>query len=255
MMATAELPALVLLALVLGIAFLYSSVGFGGASGYLAAMSLFAIAPQTMASTALTLNVVVASLAFVAFYRTGHLDWRLLWPFLLTSIPAAFVGGYLYIDERVYLILLNVALTYVAVRMLFNEHFTRPLADETKVDAFPLPLALLAGFGIGLLSGMVGVGGGIFLAPLIVVAGWGTAKQAAAVAAAFILLNSLSGIAGRLAAEQFSMGALGIFLLPAGLVGGWVGSRIGARHLSGVAVRRMLGVVVLIAVAKLWLTL
>ena len=255
MMDTAELPTLVLPLLVLGIAFLYSSVGFGGASGYLAAMSLFAITPQTMASTALTLNVLVASLAFVAFYRAGHLDWRLLWPFLITSIPAAFVGGYLHIDERFYLILLNVALTYVAVRMLFNEHFTRALADETTPDAFPLPLALLAGLGIGLLSGMIGVGGGIFLAPLIVVAGWGTAKQAAAVAAAFILLNSLSGIGGRLAADQFAVGALGIFLLPAGLMGGIFGSRIGARHLSGVAVRRMLGVVLLIAVARLWLAL
>ena len=247
-----ELPPLVLPLLVLGIAFLYSSVGFGGASGYLAAMSLFAISPQVMASTALTLNVLVASLAFVAFYRAGHLDWRLLWPFLITSIPAAFVGGYLHIDERLYLILLNMALTYVAIRMLFNERFTRPLADDVAPTSFPLHLALLAGLGIGLLSGMIGVGGGIFLAPLIVVAGWGTAKQAAAVAAAFILLNSISGIAGRLAADQFSVGMLGLFLLPAGLLGGLVGSHLGARYLTGIAVRRLLGVVLLIAVVKLW---
>jgi uncharacterized membrane protein YfcA len=253
-MDVAPFPSLALPTLILGIAFLYSSVGFGGASGYLAAMSLFAISPQVMASTALTLNVLVASLAFVAFYRAGHLNWRLLWPFLITSIPAAFVGGYLRIDERFYLILLNVALTYVAIRMLFNEFFTRPIADSAKPESFPLHLALIAGLGIGLLSGMIGVGGGIFLAPLIVVTGWGTVKQAAAVAAAFILLNSMSGIAGRWAADQYEIGALGLLLLPAGFVGGMAGSRLGARYLSGAVVRRLLGVVLLIAVLRLWLT-
>ena len=240
--------------LIMGIAFLYSSVGFGGASGYLAAMSLFAIAPQIMASTALTLNVLVASIAFIAFYRAGHLNWRLLWPFLLTSIPAAFIGGYLQIDEQIYLVLLNVALTYVAIRMLFNEYFTRPIAD-IESDSFSLPLALGAGLGIGLLSGMIGVGGGIFLAPLIVVTGWGTAKQAAAIAAAFILLNSLSGIAGRWMADQYAMDGLGLIVLPAGFIGGMAGSHLGARYLSGAAMRRLLGVILLVAVTRLWITL
>ncbi len=139
------LPPILLALAVLVIAFFYASIGFGGASGYLAAMSLFAIPTMVMSSTALTLNVLVSALSFTAFYRSGHLNWRLLWPFLITSIPAAFLGGYLKVDTQVYLILLNLALTYVAVRLLLFEFFSRK--RETVRNEFPLSAGISSGVG------------------------------------------------------------------------------------------------------------
>lgn len=243
------MPSYILTLLVAAIAFLYSSVGFGGATGYLAAMGLFGLPPQSMASTALVLNVLVASISFSAYYRAGYLEWRLLWPFLVTSIPAAFLGGYMKLSDQVYYILLYAVLTFVAVRLLF---FSK-VQDAGMVRRRP-PLwgMLLAGFTIGLLSGMVGIGGGIFLSPVIIFAGWGTPKQASAVAAAFIVLNSLSGLVGRLLGGNFVFGEFGLTLLPFGLLGALAGSYLGARHLSNAILRRALGVVMFLAVLNYW---
>lgn len=230
------------------IAFLYSSVGFGGATGYLAAMSIFGVQPEVMASTALILNVMVASISFSSYYRAGHLNIRLLWPFLVTSTPAAFLGGYLELTDQIYFALLYAVLTFVALRLLF---FSNRLETRT-VSLPPLWLALLVGAGIGLLSGMVGIGGGIFLSPVIILSGWGTSKQASAVAALFITLNSISGLAGRFTGGNFVFGELGVMLIPFGLLGALAGSYMGAKQFSGLALRRALGIVMTFAVIHFW---
>lgn len=245
------MPPLPLLILVPIIAFLYSSVGFGGASGYLAVMGLFQLSTSLMASTALTLNVVVAGISFTSYARAGHLEKRLLLPFLATSIPAAFLGGYFKINDTLYFLILYGVLTYIMVRMLF---FPSKGDESASLRPVPLPLALLSGAAIGMLSGMVGIGGGVFLSPLIILLHWGTTKQASAAAAAFIVLNSISGLLGRLSGGNFELGTLGLVLLPLGILGAWLGSWLGARRFSGRLLQRLLGLVLLIAVSKYWLT-
>jgi len=242
-------PTLLTLA-VTTIAFLYSSVGFGGATGYLAAMTLFGLLPQTMASTALVLNILVASISFTNYYRAGHLNPRLLLPFLVTSIPAAFLGGYLKLSDPIYYTLLYIVLTFVAIRLLFFTKCTRAESAPSKQPH--LWMALLTGLGIGLLSGMVGIGGGIFLSPVIILAGWGCSKQASAVAAAFILLNSVSGLIGRVAGGNFAFNAFGFALIPFGLMGALGGSWLGAQRLSSLNLRRALGVVMSLAATNYW---
>ena len=245
-----NLPSPLLAVLVTAVAFLYASVGFGGASGYLAVMSQFGIDPAIMASTALILNIVVASIAFINYTRAGALRLDLLLPFLLTSVPAAFLGGYFKLQADVYLLLLYAVLTYVMLRMLFAR--PEPQTGTEDLHPFPLWLALTCGAGIGLLSGMVGIGGGIFLSPLIILARWGTPKQAAATAAGFIVLNSISGLLGRALGGNFVLGAFGVALLPLGIIGALAGSYLGARKFSGLWTRRILGVVLLIAIANFW---
>jgi uncharacterized protein len=177
MLDPSTLPPWSLVVLAFGVAFLYSSVGFGGGSGYLAAMSLFALSTQLIASTALTLNILAASIAFLTYWQSGYFEPALLWPFLLTSIPASFLGGYLRLPDTFYLMLLYAALAYVGMQLLLWDPTLHRTADARR---FSWATILLSGLLIGLLSGMVGLGGGIFLSPLIVLAGWGTPKQAAA---------------------------------------------------------------------------
>lgn len=247
-----SLPPWQLLLIIPVIAFLYASVGFGGASGYLAAMSVLIIPTSVMSSTALTLNVFVSSIAFIAYYRARHFTPRLLWPFLLTSLPAAFIGGYIQISTDLYLVLLYLSLSYVCFRMLFYSKSQSDLEEE--LPGFPVWVGMIAGAFIGLLSGIIGIGGGIFLAPLIVLAGWGTPKQAAASAAAFILINSASGLVGRIAGGNLDLGLLGLALIPVGLLGAFGGSHIGSRYLSSAGMRRVLGIILLIAVSRYWVS-
>jgi len=242
----------ILYPLVLLIAFLYASVGFGGATGYLAVMSFFGIPPQVMASTALLLNILVASISFSSFYRAGHLRRDLLLPFLLASIPAAFIGGYFKITEQAYSILLYAVLTFVAIRLLF---FSKTQDDERPLRPTPLGWALLVGLGIGLLSGMVGIGGGIFLSPVIIFARWGSPKQASATSAAFIVLNSVSGLTGRLAGGTFQLDSMSLLLIPLGLAGALAGSYWGALRFSGLDLRRLLGLVMAFVVSNFWFNL
>jgi uncharacterized membrane protein YfcA len=233
------------------IAFFYSSVGFGGATGYLAVMSLFGISAQVMASMALTLNIIVAGISFSSFYHAGHLRRDLLLPFLVTSIPAAFAGGYFKITDDLYAILLYLVLTFVAIRLLF---FSKPQADSQTLRPVLPGLSLAIGLGIGLLSGMVGIGGGIFLSPIIIFARWGSSKQASAVAAAFIVLKSLSGLLGRIIGGTFSLDGFSLSLFPLGMIGALAGSYYGAQRLSGLGLRRALGTVMTLAVMNFWLT-
>ena len=247
-----SLPAIVVISfLFLGVAFLYSSVGHGGASGYLAVLSFFTVAPALMSTTALILNLLVAGTALIAFARAKHLMSRLTWPFVLTSVPAAFLGGLLLVSAHVYLISLSAVLLIAALRFLFD---IRAPGEITSVMVPSLLISLPVGAGIGFISGLVGVGGGIFLSPLFLIMGWADAKPTAATSAVFIFVNSLAGLTGRVARGGLEVGLL-LPLLISAFLGGLLGSRFGALRYSNRTIRRILGLVLLIASAKLFLTL
>lgn len=236
-----------LLTLVFLVAVAYSSVGHGGASGYLAVLSLFGLAPALMAPSALVLNLLVAGLSFYAFWRAGHFDARLLWPFLLGSIPLAFLGGLLRVSPEVYAALLGAVLVFAAWRLLAAR---TPPRDGGFSRPPRLAVAIPVGGGIGLLSGMIGVGGGIFLSPLLILLGWADAKRTAAASAAFIWINSAAGLYGHLQRTAVDWEAMA-WLVGAAFVGGVLGSRLGARRLPPLWLRRILGVVLLVAAYKL----
>jgi len=241
----------VLLALLLGLVFLvavaYSSVGHGGASGYLAVLSFFGLPPAAMAPGALLLNLLVAGTSFTAYWRAGLFVFRLLWPFLLTSIPFAFLGGLLAVPVRPYLLLLSAVLIFAAFRLLV---VTPPTGEQTFVQPPRLRVALPVGAGIGFLSGVIGVGGGIFLSPLLILLKWADAKRTAAVSAAFIWINSLAGLYGHLLRKSVDWSGL-LWLVGAAFAGGLLGSYLGARRFQGVWLRRILAVVLLVATLKL----
>ncbi len=230
------------------VAFLYSSVGHGGASGYLAVLSLFAFAPKEMATTALLLNVFVAGIAFFAYARSGHFSPRLTFPFLVGSIPFAFLGGLVQISPSTYTILLAAALFFAAFRLLMHVN-PSPGSGEIETSP-PWLLALPCGAAIGFLSGVVGVGGGIFLSPLILLAGWADVKRTSAAAAFFIVMNSIAGILGRGIHGNFSLGTFFPFMITA-LLGGLLGSTWGAKKFSNLTLRRLLAVVLIVAAGKL----
>jgi len=246
-----DTPALVgLCLLVFLVAALYSSVGHGGASGYLATLSFFGIAPAQMATTALVLNTLTATTSFTAYVRAGYLSLALTWPFLVASVPAAFVGGLAHLKDRTYFLLLAVILTGAAIRLAMSLPAS---GDGQRTNPPPRTPALASGAGIGLLSGMVGVGGGIFLSPIMVLMKWADAKQTAATSAIFIVVNSIAGLAGRAVGGALQFGLLAPLLLAA-FLGGLVGSHTGANKFTGLTVRRLLAVVLVIAAFKLVIT-
>lgn len=238
---------LILLAvLIFVIALLYSTVGHAGASGYLAAMALFGVAPAVMKPTALTLNILVALVAATKFYRAGFFSWRIFWPFAVASIPASFIGGSLTLPVHIYKLIVGIVLLYSALRLFLIAK--RP--DAEKPTHAPIWIALVLGAGIGLLSGLTGVGGGIFLSPLILLLGWAKTKETAAVSSAFILVNSISGLLGHVSAVASV--PRGIFLwAPLALIGGWIGSELGTRTLPVPRIRQWLAVVLVLAGLKL----
>ena len=188
------------------IAALYSSVGHGGASGYLALLALLSYAPAQMATTALTLNILVASVAAYSYWRGGHFSWRLTWPFLLTSMPFAFLGGTLQVSQGAYSLLLAFALAVAALRLVFAKRFANHESRPVRISVAP---AIAAGSGIGLISGIVGVGGGIFLSPLLILLGWAAVKPTAATAAVFVALNSAAALAARSMYGTINVDAIG----------------------------------------------
>lgn len=232
---------------ILVIAFLYSSVGHAGASGYIAVMSLFALAPAVIKPTALVLNILVATIGTWQFYRAGHFSWRLFWPFALLAIPMAFLGGYVNLPTHAFKVLVGIVLLLSAIRFLWHP------ADDAMTRDPSRPAAISIGAGLGLLSGLTGTGGGIFLTPLLLLMRWARAKTAAAVSALFILVNSVSGLLGNLSStKRFPPFAL--ILLVAALVGGTAGSYLGSQRFPPTAIKRLLAVVLLIAGTKLIFT-
>lgn len=229
------------------IAFLYSSVGHAGASGYIAVMTLFSLTPAEIKPTALVLNILVATIGSWQFWRAGHFSWKLFWPFALLSFPLAFLGGYLNLPAQVFKIVIGVVLLFSAMRFLM------PQPAHEKVTEPPKPVAIGVGAGLGLLSGLTGTGGGIFLTPLLLLMRWATVKNAAAVSAVFILLNSISGLLGNISATK----SIPTFILPlaiAVVVGGVFGSYLGSKKLAPLAIKRLLAIVLMIAGFKLILT-
>ena len=236
-----------LLALIFLVAVAYSSVGHGGASGYLAVLSFFGLAPTLMAPGALCLNLLVAGLSFLHYQRSGHFVFRLLWPFLLASIPAAFLGGLTAVPAHLYMGLLAAVLVFASFRLLA---VAPPKQEEYFVNPPPIGVALPVGASIGFLSGIIGVGGGIFLSPLLILLKWADAKRTAAASAAFIWINSAAGLYGHLSRKSVDWSSLA-WLVGAAFAGGLLGSWLGARHFRGLWLRRVLGLLLLVATVKL----
>jgi uncharacterized membrane protein YfcA len=230
---------------------LYSSVGHAGASGDLAAMALVGIAPEVMRPTALVLNIFVASIATFKFYRAKCFVWGLFWPFAIASVPFAFLGGSITVPGRAYKIMVGVLLLYAAFRLFRASQ--KKAAPPVRAGGPPLWAALLCGAAIGILSGLTGTGGGIFLSPLLLLMGWAEMRQTAGVSAAFILANSTAGLAGNLSSVH-TFPTLIYYLLPAAIIGGYVGSEYGSRRLDPSNLRRLLALVLVIAGLKLTLT-
>lgn len=226
-------------------AVLYSSVGHGGASAYLAIMALAGIEPLVMRPTALVLNVVVASLALLRFWRARRLAWRALLPFLVGSVPLAFLGGSIVLPATWYKALVGAVLLLAALQLWRTAR--HGLDGQLAVPVLP---AVGVGAGLGLLAGLTGTGGGIFLTPLLVLLGWAPPHAAAGLSAGFIVANSLAGLTGNLAAVGQVPPALG-FWLPAVAAGGLLGSELGARRFSPVSLRRALALVLVVAGLKL----
>lgn len=241
--------ALLLGALFFAAAILYASVGHGGASGYLAAMGLVGVAPAIMRPTALVMNIAVASISLFKFARANGFNWRLFLPFAITAVPLAFVGGRIQLPVIWFGILVGCVLLFSAMR-LFLETLRSKAVPRVIKGPPPIVLALVLGAVIGLLSGLVGVGGGIFLSPLLVLAGWATVRDSAAPTAAFVLVNSISGLLGLLSRQPELPAALP-YWVAAVIVGGFIGASLGSRRLGNDALRQALAAVLLIAGAKM----
>jgi uncharacterized protein len=227
------------------VALLYASVGHGGASGYIAVMALAAMPTLSIKPTALVLNILVSAIALFQFSRAGHFNWRTFWPFALTSIPCSFIGGMVYLPPHLLKPLLGVVLLFSAWRLLFRQRKNPGPATPPGI-----PLAMVIGALLGILSGLTGVGGGIFLSPLLLLLGWAEMRETAGISALFILLNSAAGLMGHLA----SLGNVPDFtpwLALCAVTGGAIGAHLGSRHLPLTAIRYLLSVVLLIAGIKL----
>jgi uncharacterized membrane protein YfcA len=243
-----ESAQLIVLFLAIGvIAFLYSSVGHAGASGYIAVMTLWGLVPSIIRPTALVLNILVALIGSFQFWRAGHFSWQLFWPFALLSIPAAYLGGYLQPSASILRILIGLVLLFSAVRLIFRQ------GDPPNVVHPSPPKSIGVGGAIGFLSGLTGTGGGIFLTPLLLFLQWARIRQAAAVSALFILVNSIAGLAGYFSANR-SIPSLGVILAGAAIIGGILGSHLGSRQFPVRTISLLLATVLVIAGTKLIFT-
>jgi len=228
------------------VAILYSSTGHGGASGYIAVMALLGLAPQEIKPIALCMNIVVSLVAAIQFYRAGHFRRALFLPFILGSVPLAMLGGYLHLPAKWFNLLLGAVLAYAALQLAFKP------AQQARENIPRFGIAVAAGAAIGLLSGLIGIGGGIFLTPLLLLMGWANPRQAAAVSAPFILLNSVSGLAGFIMQSSYSLPGSIVLLAPAALAGGLLGGHLGSRILPMRGITLALSAVLFIAAFKLF---
>lgn len=230
------------------VAFLYASVGHGGASGYLALMALFAFSPEIMRPTALILNVFVSLMAFFQYYRIVDFNWKIFIIIALASVPAAYVGGSIEMDPALYKRILGIILIVPIIKFLG----INPKEKQTK-NEISWSLVLVIGGVIGFLSGLIGIGGGILLTPVILLLGWMRMKEAAAVSAIFITVNSIAGLLGQ-ASLGLNMDIQMLVLVAIALAGGTLGSFLGAKYFSGNFLKKLLAFVLIIAALKLLLT-
>ncbi len=230
------------------VAFLYAAVGHGGASGYLALMALFGMAPEFMKPTALLLNLFVSLTAFILFYRGGHFKWKLFWPFAVASIPISFLGGMISLDVLLYKRILGILLLIPAARLIFL-----PNTEDEHLKESNIGVSLIIGAIIGFLSGLIGIGGGIILSPVLLLLAWTNQKQTAAISAIFIFVNSLSGLAGQLTqGVQFQEGMF--VYVGVAFLGGSLGAWFGALRFDPKILKFVLATVLLMASIKLILT-
>ena len=226
-------------------AFMYSTVGHGGASGYLAIMALSAIAPESMKTSALILNLVVSLVAFIYFLRKGYFKWKLFYPFAITSIPFAYLGSTIGIDPFYYKKILAFCLGIACIRIfgLIN------LNEQEEDKELPMIPALIAGAFIGLLSGMIGIGGGILLSPLILLMGWGKFKETACVSSLFIFANSMSGLLPII--SKINQTNIYLPFLLSAIAGGFLGGWWGSSKAEPLTLKIALGIILLFASIKL----
>ena len=229
------------------IAFLYASVGHGGASGYLALMALFTFAPEMMKPTALLLNLFVAGIAFYHYYKAGYFNQKLFLSFAISSVPLAFLGGMINVDASIYKKILAVLLVFAILKMLnvFGK-------ESTIIKDVKLWQGLVIGAIIGFFSGLIGIGGGIILTPLILLLHWGKMKEAAAVSALFIWVNSASGLVGQLT-TGVSLSSESFVLVAVAVIGGFIGSYYGSKKFDNKLLRYLLAFVLSIASVKLFI--
>ena len=229
------------------VAFLYSSVGHAGASGYIAVMTLAGISVTVIRPTALVLNIVVASIGAIQFWRAGHFRWHLFWPFALLSVPAAYYGGSLKVPTAVLKIAIGVVLLASAARLLIQ------FKPATEFRPVKHAVAVATGGVLGFLAGLTGTGGGIFLTPLMILMRWAPTKQVASVSVVYILVNSAAGLLGNLQ-SGISLPPFTAPLIAAVIVGGSLGSYLGSQRFSVVLIHRLLAAVLILAGFKLIFT-
>lgn len=239
-----ELVGLLLILLV--VSFLYSSIGHGGASGYIAVLSIIGMSSAVIRPSALVLNVFVASISFFQYYKGGHFRWKLFYPFALLSVPMAYAGSFVTLDPTWYKRIIGFCLIIAVIRIIG----VFKAKDESQDKPLPLVTSLAIGAALGFLSGMIGIGGGIILSPIILLFGWGNLKETAAVSALFIVVNSIAGILGLVGQEITWPPQLPYWIIAA-VIGGFAGAYWGSRKAQNQMLRNVLAVVLLFAAFKL----
>ena len=223
------------------IAVLYGAVGLGGGTGYLAVMGIFGLPPELIRSTALTFNILVASIGTWKHIRAGQFSARIFLPIAAASIPFAFLGGRLSLPGELYRPIVGIVLFYAAFRLWRTPN---GVEETNQNKGLPIWIALIAGAVIGLVSGLVGVGGGIFLGPLLLLTGWSSTREAMGITAAFVVVNSMAGLAGRLSTVPELPPTILIWLLVVG-AGGWIGAEFGSNRLNPLILRRLLALILI----------
>ncbi len=229
------------------VAMMYASVGHGGASGYLAVMALFSLHPEALKPTALMLNIVVAGVGAYLYCTAGQFSWRVFWPFVITSIPASFLGGTFSLSPELYRPVLGGVLLFAAWRL-----FVRRKHDDYEAKTPNIPVAMTVGGVLGFASGLIGVGGGIFLSPLMILLRWARVREVSGIAALFILVNSVSGLLGHMSSLQY-VPDYAPLLVGTALVGGSLGALCGSRHLPVATILKAMSFMLVMAGGKMFL--
>ena len=232
---------------IFAVAMIYASVGHGGASGYLALMAIFSLHPEALKPTALMLNIVVAGVGTYLYCNAGQFSWRVFWPFVTTSIPMSFLGGTFSLPPELYRPALGMVLLFAAWRL-----FARRKHDDYNAKAPNVPLAMIVGGALGFASGLIGVGGGIFLSPLMILLRWAKVREVSGIAALFIMVNSISGLAGHVSSLQQVPGYAPL-LVGVALVGGTIGALFGSRHLPVATILKAMSFMMVMAGGKMFL--